>query len=100
MQSEWYARARAILNREWDPIGLSHDDPDLDAECWADEYDDYRNQLAALIEASVPDEGLLTYLEWAEVAFIGLSPPVDRERNIKVVAALRVLGPPPIDCYP
>jgi hypothetical protein len=85
MQSDWYARARAILNREWDPIG----------HCPDDEYDDYRNQIAALIEAGVSDDGLLTYLEWAEVAFIGLSPPVDRERNAKVVAALRALGSPP-----
>ncbi len=83
MSSDWYDRARAILNRE-NPIG----------RCPEEEYDDYRNRLAALIEADVSDDGLLTYLEWAEVSFIGLSPSVDRERNARVVAALRALGPP------
>ena len=88
MQSDWYARARAILNQQWDPIGLGQTCPD-------DEYDDYRDWLAAMIEDDVSDDGLLIYLEWVEVTFIGLSPPVDRERNLRVVAALRGLGPPP-----
>jgi hypothetical protein len=47
----------------------------------------------------VTGDGLLTYLEWAEIAFMGLGG-FDRERNAKVVAALRALGPPPPDCYP
>lgn len=89
MSSDWHARARAILNREWDPIRvLRHGAP-------PDEYDTYRDQLAALIEAGIADDGLLTYLEWAEVAFMGLGGLVDRERNVRVVASLRTLGPPP-----
>ena len=57
--------------------------------------DQYGDQLAGLIEVGVSDEGLLTHLEWAEVAWIGLSGPVDREHNARVVAALRTLGMPP-----
>lgn len=99
MQTDWNARARAILNREWDPIHLSRM-PDADEWNWADEYDLYRDLLAVLLKyRGVSDDGLLALLEWAEVEFIGLSPPVDRERNAKVVAALRALGPPPVDCY-
>jgi hypothetical protein len=70
MRSDWLLRARAILNRQWDPIHLSRM-PDADEWDWADEYDQYGDQLAALIEVGVSDEGLLTYLEWAEVAWIG-----------------------------
>ena len=94
MRSDWLLRARAILNRQWDPIHLSRM-PDADEWDWADEYDQYGDQLAGLIEVGVSDEGLLTYLAWAEVAWIGLSGPVDRERNARVVAALRTLGVPP-----
>ena len=72
MRSDWLLRARAILNRQWDPIHLSRM-PDADEWDWADEYDQYGDQLAGLIEVGVSDEGLLTYLEWAEVAWIGLS---------------------------
>lgn len=94
MQSDWYARARAILNRDWDPIRLSRATA-LDAECWADEYVDYLDFLVLLIRNGAPDVELVAYLIWAEVEFIGL-PPADLEKNYRVVAALRALGRPPV----
>ena len=48
MRSDWLLRARAILNRQWDPIHLSRM-PDADEWDWADEYDQYGDQLAGLI---------------------------------------------------
>jgi len=96
METDWYDCARAILNQHWDPIGIGRW-PDADEWDWADEYDLYRDLLAAMLKyRGITDDGLLALLEWAEVEFIGLRPPVDRERNAKVVASLRALGPPPI----
>ena len=95
MSSDWYAGARAILNREWDPIHLSRMS-DADEWNWADEYDHYRNLLAALIRIGVPDAALMACLEWAQAECIGLRlGPADHDRNAKVVAALRALGLPP-----
>ena len=73
MQIDWYARARAILNRDWDPIRLSRSRK-LDAESWADEYDPYRDVLAVLIRAGASDSVLFAYLEWAEIGAIELGP--------------------------
>lgn len=81
----WQRRIRQILNRDWDPIG----------GCPEDEYDVYVGKIAAMIRDNATDDELLTYLERAEVEDIGLSPPFNLERGRKVVAALRVLGPPP-----
>jgi len=88
MQTDWFASARAILFREWDPIGISRWDGSPE-----DEYDDYRDHLADLIRAGESDRVLLDYLEWAEVECIGLGP-ANRQRNARVVAALRALGSP------
>jgi hypothetical protein len=93
MSADWYARARAILNRDWDPIHLSRM-PDADEWNWADEYDLYRNILAVLIRSGATDSVLHAFLEWAEVEAIELGG-VDHDRNAKVIAALRELGPPP-----
>ena len=73
MQTDWNARARAILNREWDPIHLSRM-PDADEWNWADEYDLLLQDLLAVLlkYRGVSDDGLLALLEWAEVEFIGL----------------------------
>jgi hypothetical protein len=89
MSSDWLARARAILFREWDPIGVSRWDDSLE-----DEYDYYRDILALLIRSGATDSVLHACLEWAEVEAIELGP-VDHDKNDKVVAALRALGPPP-----
>lgn len=81
----WRSRIREILNLDWDPIG----------GCPEDEYDTYVGKLAAMMREHATDEQLLGYLKWAEVEHIGLGHPFDRERGMKVVAALRALGPPP-----
>jgi hypothetical protein len=79
----WLASIREILSRDWCPIG----------DCPASEYNTYRNDLAALIHGGVNNDELLRYLEWAEVENMGLKGPFNRERALKVVSALRALGP-------
>ena len=82
----WRSRLREVLDRDWDPIG----------GCPEDEYDSYMGKIAALIRDKASDEDLLAYLKWAEVENMGLpASRFDRTRGLKVVAALRAIGPPP-----
>jgi hypothetical protein len=80
----WLASIREILDQDWNPIG----------DCPKAEYNTYRNDLAALIHGGADNDELLRYLKWAEVENIGLKRPFSRERGLKVVTALRALGPP------
>jgi hypothetical protein len=80
----WLRQIIDILNREWDPIGVVTYGVE-------DEYDGYAGKIAALIRSGAADEELSNYLEWAEVERMGLCP-FDRERAIRVIAALRKLG--------
>jgi hypothetical protein len=80
----WRARIRDILNRDWNPIGID----------WEDEYDSYVGAIAAMIRDDKPDDRLMAYLEWAEADNMGLAP-FNRARALKVIAALRALGPAP-----
>jgi len=79
----WLASIREILSQDWSPI----------SDCREAEYNTYRNDLAALIHGGANNDELLRYLEWAEVENMGLEGPFNRERGLKVVAALRALGP-------
>lgn len=81
----WRDKIRDVLNNVWDPIG----------GCPADEYDTYMGKLASMIRSRASDAEILAYLEWAEVEYIGLGPPFNRERGERVVKALRDLGPAP-----
>jgi len=81
----WRSQIREVLNRDWDPIG----------GCPEDEYDAYMGKIASMIRDNASDDELLAYLEWAEVEHIGRGQPFDRQRGLKVIAALRTLGPAP-----
>ena len=84
----WRDRLREVLNRDWDAtIG----------GCPEDEYDAYMGKIAAMLRDNAGDEELLEYLKWAEVENMGLGPAsyFDRVHALKVIAALRALGPPP-----
>lgn len=84
---EWRSRLRDVLNQDWDPIG----------GCPEDEYDGYMGKIAAMLRVDATDEELLEYLKWAEVENMGLGPAsnFDRGRGMRVIVALRAIGPPP-----
>jgi len=87
----WLRQIRAILNREWDPIGQLASIDDMPK----DEYETYADRIASMIHGDATDEQLLGYLAWAEVENMGLGKPFDQQRGERVIAALRALGPPP-----
>jgi hypothetical protein len=52
-------------------------------------------KIAAMISHNSSDDELLAYLKWAEVEHMGLGlERFDMSRSLKVIAALRELGPP------
>jgi hypothetical protein len=83
----WRSRLREVLNRDWDPIG----------GCAEDEYDQYIGKIAAMLHDNASDADFVEYLKWAEVGNMGLGPAsrFDRSHALKVIAALRAVGPPP-----
>ena len=87
----WRRRLREVLNRDWDPIGVTVDRPQ------DDEGDGHVGDLAAMLRENAGDEELLAYFRWAEVENMGLGPAdrFDRGRILGVIAALRQVGPPP-----
>jgi hypothetical protein len=78
---------RDILNRTWDPIW--HHAPGSPK----DEYDGYIGKIATFLKRGATDEAILKYLETVEVEDMGLGRPFNRERAIRVVAALKALRP-------
>ena len=90
----WRGRIREVLNRDWDPIGVTRGNVE------DDEYERYEGKIAAMLRDRASDEDLLAYLKWAEVEQIGLGSDdgFDRLRKqqvIQVISALRKVGPPP-----
>jgi len=83
----WRSRIREILNRDWDPIG----------GCPADEYDGYMGKIATMLRDNAGDQDLVAYFKWAEVEHMGLGSEAqfDSMLILKVIAALREIGPPP-----
>ena len=81
----WHTRIRAILNHDWDPIG----------GCPADEYDAYLGKIAAMLRDNASDQDLVAYFKWAEVDHMGVGSEAqfDSMRILKVIAALREIGP-------
>lgn len=89
----WRDRLRKVLNRDWDPIGVTRGNSE------DDEYERYVGKIAAMLRDRASDEDLLAYLKWAEVEQIGLGSDdrFDRFRKqqvLQVIAALRKVGLP------
>ena len=61
-----YLAARAILQDDWNPIGL--DDP-------GDEYDGYLSALILKIDAGASIDQITKYLSWVREEHMGLSIP-------------------------
>jgi hypothetical protein len=84
---------RKVLNKDWDPIGVARDGG------VEDEYDSYMGKIAAMIRENATDEEMIAYLKWAEVEHMGLGSEEQfdrhRDRILRVIAALRKVGPPP-----
>ena len=78
---------RDILIRDWDPIW------DHAPGSPKDEYDGYIGKIASFLQRAATDEVILEYLETVEVENMGLGRPFNRERGIRVVAALKALRP-------
>jgi hypothetical protein len=76
---------RDIGWREWDPIGLSPDDP-----CPDDEYDRYLLHVVSRLQGGEADPALVDYLVEIEIDHMGLNPnPTARVRASATVAAIR-----------
>ena len=90
----WRSRLREVLNRDWDPLGVTKGRP---AD---DEYEVYEGKVAAMLRDHASDEELLAYLKWAEVENIGLGSgaqfdEIRKPRILQIIATLREVGPPP-----
>jgi hypothetical protein len=76
---------RAVLNTEWDPIGV--------ADAVEDEYDMYIGQIYSLIRSTASEQAIAEHLSQIEHEQMGLSPrPV--HRLLRVAAHLRDLQLP------
>jgi hypothetical protein len=90
----WRDRLREVLNRDWDPIGVTKGRP---AD---DEYEVYEGKVATMLRDRASDEELLAYLKWAEVENMGLGSGTqfDEMRKphiLQLIATLREVGPLP-----
>ena len=91
----WLTELRKVLNRDWDPIGVTRDGS------VEDEYDSYMGKITAMLRDNASDEEMLAYLKWAELENMGLGSEEQfnrdghRHRLLGVIAALRGLGTPP-----
>ena len=82
---------RAILNREWDPIGV--------ADIVEDEYDGYIGHIYSLLATDAGEQTIADHLLWIELEQMGLAgTPV--HRLLQVAANLRSLQlPPPVKSW-
>jgi hypothetical protein len=71
---------RAVLNAEWDPIGV--------AAMVADEYDGYIAGLHRLLGCGASNHDVAEHLKVIEVEHMGLSETA-RDRRLRVAASLR-----------
>ena len=62
----YHAAIRAILLREWDPIGIA-DDPHAQ-----DEYDGYIHEIHGMLIRHEPTHRLVDHLWWIETEHMGL----------------------------
>jgi len=77
-------KIRALLMREWDPIGI-HDEPAAH-----DEYDSYVPHVASMIQSQKTPEELAEYLLSVEKAKMGLNGDANRARSVATqLSALR-----------
>ncbi len=77
-------RVRDVINRDWNPIGVS-DLPE-------DEYDGYIGPISSMIQNRSSDEEFLKYMQWVELEQMGLSR-FDRDHALKVIAKFRNIEP-------
>ena len=76
MATELESEVRALLMREWDPIGVR-------AEPAAhDEYDDYIPQLARMIRSKKSSDEVAKYLLKVETINMGLAGDANRARSV------------------
>ena len=81
-------KIRGVLNDEWDPIGV--------ADAVADEYDDYIDELYALVKSDASEDAIAEHLRSIEAIQMELRPsPLDKLRE--VARSLRVLRLPDLD---
>ena len=81
-------RIRAVLNAQWDPIGV--------AGSVDDEYDGYIAELYELLRLGTPADGIAECLSRIEVESMGFKPP-SRDRLLPPALALRALELPDVE---
>jgi hypothetical protein len=79
---------RAVLNRDWDPIGV--------ADIVDDEYDMYVGHIYSLLSANVDDQAIADHLLWVELERMGMTgTPINQ--LLQVAAKLRNLPLPRLE---
>jgi hypothetical protein len=79
---------RAVLNTDWDPVGV--------ADIVDDEYDMYIGHIYSLLVTGADEQAIVDHLLWIELERMGLTgTPMDRLR--RVVANLRNLDLPTLE---
>jgi hypothetical protein len=79
---------RAVLNSDWDPIGV--------AEKLDDEYDMYIGHIFSLLATDAAEQAIADHLLWIELERMGLTG-TPMNQLLKVAANLRHLQLPPME---
>jgi hypothetical protein len=88
VRTEQAGRVRAVLNSDWDPIGV--------ADIVSDEYDAYIGRIHALLAAKVTDQVVADDLLWIETERMGLTG-TPMKRLLRVAENLRNLHLPSLE---
>ena len=79
---------RAVLNRDWDPIGV--------ADIVEDEYDGYIGRIYSLLATDAGEQTIADHLLWIELEQMGLAA-TPMHQLFQVAANLRSLQLPPLE---
>jgi len=79
---------RAVLNRDWDPIGV--------ADIVDDEYDMYIGHIYSLLATDAAEQAIADHLLWIEFDRVGLTG-TPKNQLLQVAANLRSLQLPPME---